>query len=205
MDSTVLELLDAHDILRPGHINDQILKDFLCTLTDFQCLSTCDQKKLQSFSSSINNCLNSQSQKDKYHGLCALDVLLQQCSSEYLEQNIGSYINSIVNQIFKGGYVELQTLIRACKVMTKIIEYAPSFPDTSRQLSALASTLITSMADLSNKFTGSQVSLFHCISTLMSNYPGACGAIATNVKLIESMLIKYMATSDVLLMNQVIF
>ena len=101
MDSSVMELLDAHDILRPGHINEQILKDFLFTLRDFQSLSTCDQKKLQVFSSSVNNCLNSQSHKDKYYGLCALEVLLQQCPSEFLQQNIGSYINSVVNQVFK--------------------------------------------------------------------------------------------------------
>ena len=131
---------------------------------DFQSLSTCDHKKLQSFSSSVNNCLNCQSHKDKYYGLCALDILLQQCPSEYLEQNIGSYINSIVNQIFKNSYCELLTLNRACQVMAKIIDYGPSFPDASRQLSSLASTLIICITDLSKKHQGSQVGLLHCIS-----------------------------------------
>ena len=203
MDSSVMELLDAHDILRPGHINEQILQDFLCTLKDFQSLSTCDHKKLQSFSSSVNNCLNIQSHKDKYYGLCALDILLQQCPSEYLEQNIGSYINSIVNQIFKNSYCELLTLNRACQVMAKIIDYGPSFPDASRQLSSLASTLIVCITDLSKKHQGSQAGLLHCISALMSNYPGACGGVATNPKLIETMLIKYMSTTDSLLTTQV--
>ena len=198
-----MELLDAHDILRPGHINEQTLKDFLITLREFQSLSTCDPKKLQSFSSSVNKCLNSQSHKDKYYGLCALEVLLEQCPSEFLQQNIGSYINSVVNQVFKSSSTEQQTLNRACQVMANILEAAPSFPDASRQLSTLASTLITSICDLSKKHHGCQAGLFHCITALMTNYPGACGGVATNSKSIESMLVKHMSTNDSLLTEQV--
>ena len=205
MDSSVLELLDAHDILRPGHINEQILKDFLFTLRDFQSLSTCDQKKLQVFSSSVNNCLNSQSHKDKYYGLCALEVLLQQCPSEFLQQNIGSYINSVVNQVFKSSSTEPQTLNRACQVMANIFECAPSFPDASRQLSSLASTLITCICDLSKKYQGCQTGLFHCITALMTNYPGACGAASANLKSIENMLTRQMTTNDALLTEQVYY
>ena len=116
-----MELIDAHDLLRPGRTNEQTLKEFLNSLKEFHCLASCSSKQLQTFSSSVNNCINSQSQKDKYHGLCALDLLLQQCSPEYIEQNIGSYINSVTNQVFKCQQMEPQTIIRACQVMSKII------------------------------------------------------------------------------------
>ena len=96
-----MDLVDAHDILRPGHTNDQTVKDFLNSIQSFQCLTNCEPKQLQQFSSGINNCLNSPSQQDKYNALCALGVLVEQCSPEYFSQNIGSFINSIVNQVFK--------------------------------------------------------------------------------------------------------
>ena len=205
MNSTIMELIDAHDLLRPGRTNEQTLKEFLKSLKEFHCLANCSPKQLQFFSSSVNNCLNSQSQKDKYHGLCALDLLLQQCSPEYIEQNIGSYINSVTNQVFKCQQMESQTLIRACQVMAKIIDYGPTFPEISRQISSLATTLITCMSDISIVNKDCVVGVLHCMSALMSNYPGACGAAPSNTKAIEVMLVRNMTTNDVILAKQVIY
>ena len=204
MNSTIMELIDAHDILRPGRTNEKTLKHFLNSLKEFHCLANCNTKQLQTFSSSVNNCLNSQSQKDKYHGLCALNLLLKQCSHDYIEQNIASYINSVTNQVFKCQQMEPQTLIRGCQVMAKIIDCAPTFPEVSRQLSSLATTLITCMSDKSIQNPDCAVGVLHCMSALMSNYPGACGAATSNIKTIEAMLVRNMTKDDVILTKQVI-
>ena len=191
-----MDIIDAHDILRPGHTNDQSLRDFLNSLQEFQCLANCNPKQLQQFSSKIKSCLNSQSQKDKYNGLCALDVLVQQCSPDYFGQNIGSFINLIANQVFKCQIIEMQTCQQACKALAKVLDCAPSFPEVSRQVSSMATTLITYLVEISNKNIRCQVGVFHCLSAIMSNYPGACGAASSNIKCIESMLVKCMSVED---------
>jgi len=47
--------------------------------------------------------------------------------------------------------------------------------------------------------------VLHCMSALMSNYPGACGAAPSNTKAIEVMLVRNMTTNDVILAKQVIY
>ena len=193
MDATVMDLIDAHDIFCPGQTNIQTVKDFLNTLQSFQCIENCNSKQLQQFSSRINNCLNSQSHEDKFNALCALDILVQQCSADFFNQNIGSFINSILHQVLKCQQVQPQTCNQACQVLAKIIDFAPSFPDVSRQLSSLATTLITCMIQISNKRNRCFTNVMHCLSALMSNYPGACGGSSTNIKSIEALLVRNMS------------
>ena len=49
------------------------------------------------------------------------------------------------------------------------------------------------------------VGVLHCMSALMSNYPGACGAAPSNTKAIDVMLVRNMTTNDVILAKQVIY
>ena len=203
MDSTILDLLDAHDILRPGHIDEQTLKDFLNSVKTFQCLANCSNKQLQSLSSYVNNCLNGQSQKDKYYGLSVLDLMLQQCPPHNLGMNLGSYINSIVNQVFKCPRTEPIILNRSCQVMAKILDLAPSFPEISRQLSSLATTLVTCMIDFIDKSRICKIGILHCLCALMSNYPGACGSVSSNIKALEIAIVKNMTKNDPLITKQV--
>ena len=198
-----MDLVGAHDILRPGCTNNETLKDFLASLEAFQCLANCNPKQLQEFSSRIKECLNNKSQIEKYNGLCALEVLVQQCSPDFLSDNIGSFVNCILNQILKCQQVEPQLFNRACQVLAKIIENAPSLPDISRQLSSLATTIITCMIEVSYKSNHCQIGVQSLLFAIMSNYPGACGAVTANIKGIEEVLVKNMVTQDPLVIKQV--
>ena len=86
MNSTVMDLCDAHDIFCPGETNTQSVKDFISTLESFQSIENCDSKQLQQFSSKISNCLNSQLHEDKLNALRALEILVQQCSADFFNQ-----------------------------------------------------------------------------------------------------------------------
>ena len=203
MDSSIMELLDAYDIIRPGSTNEHNLKEYLNTIRNFQVLAKCSNKQLQSFSSCVNRCLNSNSSKDKYYGLCALDLILQQCSSDYLGQSLGSYINSIVNQVFKVSQIEPLTLNHGFYVMAKILDVATTFPDVSRQVSSLSSTLVNCIVELSNRNKDEDFGAFYCLSILMTNYPGACGGNSSNLKLIEESLVNKMSTNEIKVASQV--
>ena len=189
MNSTVMDLVDAHDIFCPGETNMQTVKDFISTLESFQCIENCDSKQLQQFSSKISNCLNSQLHEDKLNALCALEILVQQCSADFFNQNIGSFINSILHQVLKCQQVQPQLCNKACHILANIINFAPSFPDVSRQLSSLATSLITCMIEISNN-SRCLSSAMYCLSALMSTYPGPC---ATNAKNIEALLVRNMS------------
>ena len=127
---------------------------------------------------------------------------MQQCSADFFNQNIGSFINSILHQVLKCQQVHPQLCNKACHILVKIINFAPAFPDVSRQLSSLATSLITCVIEISTKNSRCLTSTMHCLSALMSTYPGPC---ATNAKNIEALLVRNISQKCQASANQVWF
>lgn len=81
----------------------------------------------------------------------------------------------------------------------KIINFAPAFPDVSRQLTSLSTSLITCVIEISTKNSRCLTSSMHCLLTLMSTYPGPC---PTNAKNIEALLVRNISQKCLASANQ---
>ena len=90
--NSCLELSSGHDILTP-ECEPYIVQQYLQTLKCHRIIYQSSSKELQPMVSSINVCLNSNSPGGKLNGLLALEVLVEDCSSQLFTQVAFQYPN----------------------------------------------------------------------------------------------------------------
>jgi len=102
-------------------------------------------------------------QKFNYNGASLLFI---QAGPSWVQQLIA---------LIKPGNASAPFFSKSCEVLSSIIRHAPDFPDVSRQITAAASNLVTSLIDCAKANPNASGPILACIRNLQTYYFGAVG------------------------------
>merc|ERR1711963_1172926 len=122
---------------------------------------------------SLNTCLHSKTSQGKLNGLIVLQWLCQDCSDQLFNDQAVQWIKSTWTIVQKQLTSHLKLAFSILRILAK---RAPNFPEVSRHLSTLVSSVIESLikyADTDLHHLGR-----HCLDTIevfLQTFPGSCG------------------------------
>ena len=169
-----LALLESEELLSPKNDLSSV-KNFVNLIKSRQCLRNKNPKELQKFISRINDCLHHQNGKKILNGLLPLEILIDQCNGDVFSQYGYGFITTLV-KILEKKKLDSQIKMKTSIILRNLLKFTPQFSEISRLITSFAPTIISAL--LTNESNESIL----CLTKLMKNYPGCCGASATKIE-----------------------